>query len=76
VAIHQFQGMPYEQYLRAFEAVCTDLGGRPHWGKMHYRTAASLRAAYPHYDDFLAVRDAVDPHRVFANAYTEQIFGS
>jgi L-gulonolactone oxidase len=76
VAIHQFQGMPYEPYLKAFEAVCMDLGGRPHWGKMHYRTAQTLRPAYPHFDDFLAVRDTHDPQRVFANEYTTQVFGA
>ncbi len=75
IAIHQFVGMPYEAYFRRFEEVCTDLDGRPHWGKLHYRDAASLRPAYPHFDDFLAVRDEVDPERVFANAYTDQVFG-
>ena len=40
-------GVPYEPYFRAFEAVCEPLGGRPHWGKLHYRDAASLRPAYP-----------------------------
>jgi len=75
VAIHQFVGMPYENYFRAFEQVCAPLGGRPHWGKMHFRTAADLRPAYPRFDDFLAVRDQVDPERVFANAYTRQVFG-
>lgn len=76
IAIHQGIGMPYEPYFRAFDAVCTDLGGRPHWGKMHYRDAASLRPAYPRFDDFLAVRDKLDPNRIFANAYTHQIFGA
>ncbi len=75
IAIHQFIGLPYEAYFRRFEAVCTDLDGRPHWGKLHYREAASLRPVYPHFDDFLAVRDEVDPERVFANAYTDQVFG-
>jgi FAD-linked oxidoreductase len=75
VAIHQFVGMPYDAYFRRFEAVCTDLDGRPHWGKLHYRDAASLRPVYPRFDDFLAVRDQVDPERVFANAYTDQVFG-
>jgi len=75
IAIHQFVGMPYEAYFRDFEAVCAALGGRPHWGKMHYRDASSLRPAYPHFDDFLAVRDTVDPGRVFGNAYTRQVFG-
>ena len=76
IAIHQFIGMPYEQYFRSFDQVCTSLGGRPHWGKMHYRDAASLRPAYPRFDDFLAVRDKTDPHRVFANDYTRQILGA
>jgi L-gulonolactone oxidase len=75
VAIHQYVGAPYEPYFRAFEATCTGLGGRPHWGKMHYRDAGSLRPAYPRFDDFLAVRDRLDPDRHFANAYTDRILG-
>jgi L-gulonolactone oxidase len=42
---------------------------------MHYRDAQSLRAVYPHFDDFLAVRDKLDPGRTFANDYTTQVFG-
>jgi L-gulonolactone oxidase len=75
IAIHQYIGIPYERYFRGFEEICTALGGRPHWGKMHYRDAASLRPAYPHFDDFLAIRDKLDPARTFANPYTHQIFG-
>jgi FAD-linked oxidoreductase len=75
IAIHQYAGSPYEPYFREFEAVCAGLGGRPHWGKMHYRDAASLRTVYPKFDDFLAARDQLDPHRVFANAYTERVLG-
>jgi FAD-linked oxidoreductase len=75
IAVHQYAGAPYEPYFRAFEQVCAGLGGRPHWGKMHYRDAESLRAVYPRFDDFLAVRDRLDPHRVFANAYTERVLG-
>ena len=52
------------------------MGGRPHWGKMHYRDADSLRPVYPHFDDFLAVRDKLDPARVFANDYTRQVLGA
>jgi L-gulonolactone oxidase len=75
VAIHQYVGMPYEPYMRAFEKVATDLGGRPHWGKLHWRDAESLRAAYPRFDDFRAVRDKLDPDRVFGNAYLTQVLG-
>nr|MDT0660118.1 D-arabinono-1,4-lactone oxidase [Micromonospora sp. DSM 115978] len=75
LAIHQYVGMPDEPYFRAFEAVAAELDGRPHWGKLHYRDAGSLRPAYPRFDDFLAVRDRLDPQRVFANAYTDRVLG-
>ncbi|MFB6397255.1 D-arabinono-1,4-lactone oxidase [Polymorphospora lycopeni] len=76
VAVHQYVGMPYEPYFRAFEQVAQALGGRPHWGKLHYRDAASLRPAYPRFDDFLAVRDRLDPRRIFANDYTARVLGA
>jgi L-gulonolactone oxidase len=76
IAIHQYVGMPYEPYFRAFEQVARDLGGRPHWGKLHWRTRDDLRPAYPRFDEFLTVRDRLDPGRVFGNGYTERIFGS
>jgi FAD-linked oxidoreductase len=75
VAIHQYAGAPYEEYFRQFEKVCRGLGGRPHWGKLHWREAESLRPAYPRFDDFLAVRDRLDPHRVFTNAYLDRVLG-
>jgi FAD-linked oxidoreductase len=75
IAVHQYVGMPYLPYFREVEAVMRDLDGRPHWGKLHARNAASLGAAYPRFGDFLAVRDRLDPDRVFANDYTRQVFG-
>jgi L-gulonolactone oxidase len=75
VAVHQFAGSPYEPYFHAVEAVCESLGGRPHWGKMHYRDAESFRGVYPRFDDFLAVRDRLDPARVFTNAYLDRVLG-
>jgi L-gulonolactone oxidase len=75
IAVHQFTGSPYEPYFRAFEAVCEPLGGRPHWGKLHYRDADSLRKVYPKFDDFLAVRERLDPARVFTNGYLDRVLG-
>jgi L-gulono-1,4-lactone dehydrogenase len=75
IAIHQYVGMPYEPYFRAFEKVAAGLGGRPHWGKLHWRTAEDLRPAYPRFDDFVALRHRLDPDRVFANGYTAQVLG-
>ena len=75
VAIHQYLGMPYQEYFKLFESIAGSVGGRPHWGKMHIRDAAYLAGAYPRFADFLKVRDETDPSRVFANPYLEQVFG-
>lgn len=76
VAIHQYAGLPYQEYFRLFETIVTAAGGRPHWGKMHTRDAEYLRGVYPRFADFLRVRDETDPGRLFANPYLEQVFGS
>jgi len=76
IAVHQFDGTPYEPYFRAVEALCEPLGGRPHWGKLHYREAESLRQAYPKFDDFRAARDQLDPGRIFTNAYLDRVLGA
>jgi FAD/FMN-containing dehydrogenase len=51
------------------------LGGRPHWGKLHTRTAEYLRPAYPAFDEVVALRDKLDPERRFGNAYLERVLG-
>ena len=59
--MHQFKGMEFETYFRAVEAIMDAYGGRPHWGKRHYQTAATLRERYPQWDRFQAVRERLDP---------------
>ncbi|MGW7680409.1 D-arabinono-1,4-lactone oxidase [Kribbella sp. NPDC054772] len=75
IAIHQYHRLPHDAYFRAFESIVADYDGRPHWGKLHTLTASDLRTRYPHFDDFVAVRDRLDPQRTFENAYTAQVFG-
>lgn len=74
LACHVFQRTDRE-WFREVEAILRGYDGRPHWGKLHTRTAADLAPAYPHFNDFLAVRDRVDPDRIFANDYTRQVLG-
>jgi L-gulonolactone oxidase len=75
VAVHQYHRREHDSYFRAVEAIATDVGGRPHWGKLHYRDAGSLRETYPRFDDFVAVRDKLDPQRVFGNDYLARVLG-
>jgi L-gulonolactone oxidase len=75
IAVHMFEGMEWEPYFRAVEAALSELDGRPHWGKRHFRTAADLRPRYPEWDRFQAVRARVDPDGRFQNAYTRRVLG-
>lgn len=75
VAVHMFQGMDHEPYFRAVEDVMRSLGGRPHWGKLHYQDHRSLRELYPAWGRFAAVRDRLDPQGRFRNAYLDRVLG-
>jgi L-gulono-1,4-lactone dehydrogenase len=75
IAIHVFHASSHEEYFRDVEAVMTAAAGRPHWGKMHTRSAQYLHQAYPKHRDFVALRDDLDPERRFGNAYLAQVLG-
>lgn len=76
IAIHQYHRLAHDKYFDAFEQIVAAFGGRPHWGKLHTLGADQLRERYPRFDDFLAVRDRLDPGRAFTNSYTRQVFGA
>ncbi len=75
IAVHQYRGMEFESYFRAVEAIMDEYDGRPHWGKRHYQTAATLRPRYPGWDRFQAVRERLDPGRKFENDYLRRVLG-
>jgi L-gulono-1,4-lactone dehydrogenase len=75
VAVHMYKGTPYEQYFRAVESLACSLGGRPHWGKIHFQTAETLRGRYPGWDRFQELRRRMDPAGRYANAYTDRVLG-
>ncbi|ROR81266.1 L-gulonolactone oxidase [Plantibacter flavus] len=75
VAVHRFFREDPGEYFRAVEAIMTELGGRPHWGKLHGRDASSLRGAYPRFDEFVSLRDRLDPGRLFGNRYLARVLG-
>ena len=75
VAVHQYRGMEWRPYFEAVEAIMNDYGGRPHWGKRHFQTAATLAPRYPAWAEFQRARDTLDPQRTFANEYTDRVLG-
>jgi FAD-linked oxidoreductase len=75
VAVHMFKGMEWRPYFKAVEAIMDGFDGRPHWGKRHFQTAATLRGRYPDWDRFQAIRARLDPQGRFANEWSERVLG-
>ena len=75
IAVHVYKGMEYQPFFRDVEDILRGYNARPHWGKLHYREAQELSTLYPRWNDFIALRDKLDPQRTFANAYTDSVFG-
>jgi len=75
LAVHMPTRTDYSGYFRAVERIASEVGGRPHWGKLHFLDAAALRERYPRFDEFVALRDKYDPTGVFRNAYLDRVLG-
>jgi FAD-linked oxidoreductase len=75
IAVHLYRGTADQGYFTEVEKLMTAHQGRPHWGKLHTRDAEYLAAAYPHFSEFTALRDRVDPDRRFGNDYLRRVLG-
>src|SRR5262249_3357467 len=67
--------LEFERTLRAADELLAEFDGRPHWGKIHYRTAAFFAASYRRFNDFTRVRAELDPAGIFLNAHLRGLFG-
>lgn len=75
IAVHTFRGVQPVQYFQMVEGIMEGVGGRPHWGKMHFRTAATLKKLYPKWKAFQEAHRELDPEGVFRNPYLERVLG-
>ncbi|GHE06728.1 D-arabinono-1,4-lactone oxidase [Streptomyces alanosinicus] len=76
IAVHMFRGTPYQAYFTAAERIFTAHEGRPHWGKVHTRDAEYFARVYPRFGEFTALRDRLDPERLFQNDYLRRVLGA
>ncbi|WP_295775453.1 D-arabinono-1,4-lactone oxidase [uncultured Microbacterium sp.] len=76
IAVHRYWRADHRAYFAAVEEIMRIHGGRPHWGKLHTLDAEALRGRYPRFDDFLALRDRLDPTRMFRNDYLDRVLGT
>ncbi|MBF4563256.1 FAD-binding protein [Microbacterium sp. VKM Ac-2870] len=76
IAVHRYWRADHRDYFGAVEEIMLAHEGRPHWGKLHTLDASVLRHRYPRFDDFVALRDRLDPTRMFRNSYLDRILGA
>ena len=75
VAVHQYWRTDPTAYFAAAQDIFTAHEGRPHWGKMHTLGADYFAKSYARFDDFVSIRDEVDPGRTFGNPYLDRVLG-
>jgi FAD/FMN-containing dehydrogenase len=75
LSVQQYGAAPFVDYLTGVEEVLVAARGRPHWGKLHTRTARDLAPLYPRFADAQRVRRAVDPAGTFASPHLDRVLG-
>ncbi|GMG87346.1 D-arabinono-1,4-lactone oxidase [Biformimicrobium ophioploci] len=75
IAVHRYFEEDFQPYFQTIEPILQKYQGRPHWGKLNTLNGEQLRALYPRWDDFAAVRRELDPHGRFLNDYLHGLFG-
>ena len=73
ISVHQGVELPDEPLFRACEEIFAAHEGRPHWGKVHYRTGAELASLYPRWADWWRARDRYDPDGLFLNPHLSSL---
>ena len=74
ISLHEGAERPCEGFFRDCEPIFLEHGGRPHWGKMHFRDADWCRTALPAWSRFATLRDERDPRGVFLNDHLRRLF--
>ncbi|RNF20057.1 putative L-gulonolactone oxidase [Trypanosoma conorhini] len=64
------------RYYQAFSDAMTALGGRPHWAKYYTWGPSQLKEAYgQNWEDFLRLRQKLDPGDLFVNGWWKSLSG-
>jgi FAD/FMN-containing dehydrogenase len=75
ISIHQDARLPFRELFLDLEPILRAHGGRPHWGKFHSATGATLRALYPEFERFARLRAELDPQGLFLSEPLRALLG-
>ncbi|AXI04692.1 D-arabinono-1,4-lactone oxidase [Aquirhabdus parva] len=74
ISIHQYHKQDCREIFKLIEPIFWKYQGRPHWGKLHTLGCRELKPLYPRWDDFMAIRETLDPTRKWLNPHLSQLF--
>lgn len=74
-SIHQYYQVDYRPLFDFVEPILRRHGGRPHWGKLHTLGAKDFARLYPRWNDFLKIRQELDPQGKLLNPHLRTVFG-
>jgi len=75
IAIHAAVDERFDYFFSDFEPIFREHGGRPHWGKWHSLQRDDFAALYPKFEDFMTLRQSMDPDGKFLNPHLAGLFG-
>jgi L-gulonolactone oxidase len=75
LAFHVPARVDHTPYFKLVAKVLDSYGTRPHWGKLHDFDAEVLRTRYPRFDEFVRLRNEIDPAGTFSNDYLDRVLG-
>jgi FAD/FMN-containing dehydrogenase len=67
ISVHDSAQNLHPAFLREADALLAEYGGRPHWGKLHYRSRNEMYNLYPNLHSFIEIRSRLDPSGSFLN---------
>lgn len=74
ISIHQYHKQDCQQIFKLVEPIFQKYQGRPHWGKMHSMNAQQLKILYPQWDEFMQLRQQLDPQQKWLNPHLQHLF--
>ena len=75
ISVHRMFDESYDELFNLVEPIFWKYEGRPHWGKIHSLGYSELRALYPKFDEFVELRNELDPEARMLNPHLRQLFG-
>lgn len=73
VSARAYWRQPHAELFGALEDVFKAHEGRPHWGQFHTHSAETLAELYPRFEDFVELREELDPEGLFLNPYLDWV---